>query len=144
MGNCFLKQNSRETCILNSREKLYLRLWHKPGSVTSPRLGWFKTWLMNHSMKRHGLKLGQTCKNKCNHHRHLADEGLLNTLSGRAYLLYRPLFSDPRQSILSINSAHRDIGRSCTLGSSKGKEWGSVHCVTMREKKRNPILCDQN
>lgn len=41
-------------------------------------IGWFKMWLMNHSMKRHSLKLGQTCKNKCNHCRHLADEGLLN------------------------------------------------------------------
>lgn len=116
IGNCFLKQNTSGTCILNSSKILNPGLWRKPGRITSFLSGWFKMWLMNHSMRRHSLKLGQMCKNKCNQHRHLADEGLLNAMSGRAYLLYRTLFRDPRWSIVLINSAHQHTARSCTLG----------------------------
>lgn len=91
---------------------------------------------MNHSMKRHGLKLGQTCENKCSHRRHLADEGILYTVSGWAYLPYRTLFSHPQRSTLLMNSAHRYVGRSCTAGRELKLQRKTVRVSSLCDGKR--------
>lgn len=100
--------------------------------------------LMNHSMKRHGLKLGQTCKNKCNHHRHLADEGALNAPSRGRICLSEA--SRPCSTIDPLNEfAGSTQGHLAHLGDSdapKENSQGLRHCVRARERKEHLILGD--
>lgn len=91
------------------------------------------------------MKLGQMCKNKCNHH--LADEGLLKAVSSRAFLLCRTLFKRPT-TINPLHSARQCVGRSYTSGREvklRGKTVRDTSLCNGKKKKktRKPILCNQ-